>query len=831
MKNNYLKEIAPYVAIIVIFILITLIYFHPLLSGKKLNQGDIKNFKGMSKEIVDYREKTGEQTLWTNSMFGGMPAYQISVKYKSNLFKYIDDFFWLGLPRPANYVFLYFIGFFILMLVLRINPWLSLAGAIAFAFSSYFFIILEAGHNTKAHAIGYMAPVIAGIILTYRGKYILGGILTALFLALEIQANHPQITYYLAMVVVILGLFELYHSINEKRLTHFLKATGVLFLALFLAATTHFAYLWNTYEHGKKTIRGKSELTFNKDNKTSGLDKDYATQWSYGIGETFSLMIPNIKGGATEALASNQDALEKVDNRFRKAIAGQNHYWGNQPFTSGPVYAGAIVVFLFVLGLFIVKGRLKWILFTAVLLSILLSWGKNFMPLTDLFLDYLPGYNKFRAVSMILVIAELCIPVLAILALNEILKKPAVLKENRNKFYIAFGLTGGLSLIFYLFPDAFFNFLSRQEIVQFNEYRKSAGPAQVNDFIENLEAARIAIFKSDAIRSFFYIAISAVLLWVYSMKKIKKEFVIPIFILLILTDMAFIVHRYINSDDYVRKTRMEVPYQPGRADKEILKDPALSYRVLNISLSTFNDASTSYFHKSIGGYHGAKLRRYQELIDYGIQPEMAAFIQRINDNPDPDNVDKALRSSSVLNMLNTKYIIIDPSQRPLLNNYAMGNAWFVKDYVIVENADEEILGIESFDPENTAIINKEFTEYLKGYANGVDSNAQIKLVSYKPNELIYEFTSDKDQLVVFSEVFYRDGWKAFVDEKPTPHFRANYVLRAMVVPKGQHTIRFAFESEMYRTGEAVSLVASIILILLILGGVFFEIRKRRLLNK
>ncbi len=824
MKKTSFRDYIPYVAAILIFVLITLIYFNPLLQGKKLKQEDIMRFKGMSKEIVDYREKTGEEPLWTNSMFGGMPAFQISVRHETNLFRYIDKVLMLGLPRPAGYVFLYLLGFFILMLVLRVNPWLAIAGAIAFAFSSYFFIVIEAGHNSKAHAIGYMAPVLAGIILTYRRKYILGGILTAFFLALEIRSNHPQITYYLLMVVIILGIFEFYHSIREKQLIHFFKATGILLLAAVFAGLTHFSYLWITYEHGKKTIRGKSELTINQENQTSGLDKDYATAWSYGVSETFSLMIPNTKGGATDALANNKKALDKVDRQFRKAVAGQNQYWGDQPFTSGPVYVGAIVIFLFVLGLLIIKKRFKWILLVAVILSILLSWGKNFMPFTDFFLDYIPGYNKFRAVSMTLVIAELCIPILAFLALNEIIKNPDIIKEKRKQFYIAFGITGGLSLIFYLFPNLFFDFLSQQEVSQFNEYKRTANAAQINKFIDNLESARIAIFKSDAIRSFLYILIAAAVLWLYSINKIGKRILIPAFIFLILVDMATITYRYLNSDNFVRKSRMTTPYQASIADQEIIKDPDLDFRVLNLTVSTFNDASTSYFHKSVGGYHGAKLRRYQEFIDYGIQPEISELTQVLKTDPNYGKINNVLKNSHILNMLNTKYIIIDPAQPPFLNKYALGNAWFVNNYKIVDNADQEIMALQSFKPDQTAIIDNDYSKYIGNYTKGMDSLARIRLTNYKPNELTYKFISSKDQLTVFSEIYYKDGWNAYVDGKLSPHFRVNYVLRAMIIPAGEHNIVFKFEPQIYYTGRKVSLFSSIFLIILILAGTYYVIR-------
>ncbi len=826
MSKFSFKQATPYIAALLIFILITLIYFNPLIQGKKLRQDDIMRHKGMSKEIVDYREKTGEEALWTNSMFGGMPAYQISVKYKANLFTYIDDVLMLGLPRPAGYVFLYFLGFFILLLVLRVNPWLSIAGAIAFAFSSYFFIILEAGHNSKAHAIGYMAPVLAGIILAYRGKYLWGAILTGLFLALEIQAGHPQITYYLLIVVVILGIFQLIDAVKQKALPHFLKATAFLLLTAILAVLTHTTNLWGTYEYGKHTIRGKSELTADQENKTSGLDKDYATDWSYGIQETLSLMIPNAKGGATDVLANNEKAMENVNPQYRQAFQRANQYWGNQPFTSGPVYVGAIIVFLFVLGLFVVKGRLKWVLFIATVLSILLSWGKNFMPLTDFFLDYVPGYNKFRAVSMTLVIAELTIPILAILALDKILRKPEILRQNKNALYISFGLTAGISLLLYLFPTVFLDFFSRAEADQFAQFRGQGNAAQINAYIDELESARMSIFKADAIRSFLFILVAAALIWFYSFNKLNKNLLIGLIAILFLIDLAVVANRYLDSNDFVRKSKMEKPYQASIADQEIIKDTDPNFRVFNLAVSSFNDASTSYFHKSIGGYHGAKLRRYQELITYAIIPERQKLMEAFQRESPMLAVDATLPKLSVLNMLNTKYFILDPAQPPLQNRYALGNAWFVNSIRMVENADEEISAVQNFKPSHTAIVDQRFSKEMAGVnLNDSTQYGSIRLTNYKPNKLTYQSKAKEDAFAVFSEIYYPEGWNAYIDGEKVPHVRVNYVLRGLPVPAGEHQIVFAFEPAVYRSGEAISLIASIILILLIAGGLYFEYRK------
>jgi len=613
----------------------------------------------------------------------------------------------------------------------------------------------------------------------------------------------------LLLIVLILGIAELVKTIQEKSYMPFLKSIGVLIIASIIALSTSTANFWATYEYGNVTMRGKSELTSDKENKTSGLDKDYATAWSYGKAESFSLMIPNMKGGGTGHIGQNKKALEKVDAQYKQTIAGQNHYWGDQPFTSGPVYAGAIAVFLFVLGLFLVRGRYKWFLLAATIVSIVFAWGKNNMWLTNFLLDYLPAYNKFRAVSMILIIAELTIPLLAILALKEIYERPEILKEKRKQFFIALGLTGGLSLLFYLTPSSFFSFLSGQEVTYFDAQRinQPEYAGQIDMVIANIEIARISIFKADAIRSFLFIIMGAALLWLYSIRKLGKQVFVIGIIVLFLIDMWAVDKRYLNNENFASKKQVQNPFQLTPADQTILQDKDPHFRVLNLSVSTFNDASTSYYHKSVGGYHGAKLKRYQELIDFHISK---------------NNI-------KVLNMLNTKYIIQpDQNKQPMarLNYQALGNAWFVENHKIVENADEEIMALNDFDPATTVIIDKRFQEYLANYQNGKDSLANIIFTNYKPNYLAYEYKTTKDQLTVFSEIYYKHGWNAYVDGKLIPHFRANYVLRAMVVPAGQHKLEFKFEPKVYYVGESISLAGSIILILLVVGVGFIEIKKR-----
>ncbi len=822
MKNIEFKKLLPYLAAVVIFLVITMVYFSPLLEGKKILQSDIVNFTGMSKEIVDFRAKTGQEPLWTNSMFGGMPAYQISANYTSNLVGYLDKVLTLGLPHPANLVFLYFLGFFILLLVMGVDPWLSIAGAAAFAFSSYFFIIIDAGHNSKAHAIAYMAPVIAGIILTMRRKYLWGGLMTAVFLSLEVKANHPQITYYLAMIALLLGLFKLIHAIRFKELTPFLKAVGILLVALVFAVLTNLTSLWATWEYGKYTIRGKSELTSDKGNRTSGLDKDYATQWSYGVGETMTLLIPDFYGGSSsvkisknskivEAMKANGVPDETISQFTSQPLPFL--YWGAQPFTSGPVYVGAIIMFLFVLGLIIVKGPIKWWLLAATILSLLLAWGHNFMWLTDLFLNYLPGYNKFRAVSMILVMAEFTIPLLGILAMKEICEKKQDQKTLFRGLQISFIIVAGVALVFSLIPGLFLDFVGSSDKYTQQQY-------QFPDWLmQAIRDERLRILRMDAIRSFVFILLTGGLIWAVLFNKLKKEYAYVALTVLILADMFTIDKRYLNNDSFTSKSRVENPFEPSAADNQILQDKDPDFRVLNLTSNTFNDAGTSYYHKSIGGYHGAKLRRYQELIDHGIQKDIRTFA-------------KSMRTDSipVLNMLNTRYFILpDNNKQPMAfpNPGALGNAWFVGNVQMVDNADAEIRALDSFNPQAVAIVDKSFAENLKSFAPAKDSADFIRLDDYAANALSYNYRTKNNGLAVFSEIYYPKGWNAYVDGQITPHFRANYVLRAMVLPAGEHKLQFRFEPGVYAVGEKISLISSIILIALVIILAVIEIVKAR----
>lgn len=793
---------------IVVFALITLVYFSPVMQGKRLKQHDIEMYKGMSQEIVDYKAQTGEQSLWTNSMFGGMPAWNIGVPQSSNMMTYVGRVLSVGFPHPIGAVFISMLGFFILLLVLGCKIWISFIGALAYGFTSYLFIVIGAGHNSKAVAMAYMAPVIAGILLTYKGKYLWGTVLTAIALALEIRAGHLQITYYLLLIVICIVIGEFVEAVREKKYMHFLKASGILAAVAIIAILTCTTTLYANYEFGKETMRGKPVLSKGVDNQTKGLDKDYITQWSYGIGETWSLMIPNAKGGASAYIGNDNPALEKCDPRFRSTIAQQNSYWGDQPITSGPVYVGAIVCFLFVLGLFVVKGKYKWVLLAATLLSVLLSWGKNFMGFTDFFIDYFPGYNKFRAVSMTLVIAEVCMPLLAFLALAEIFKNPDVIKQNKQYLYISLGITGGLCLLFYALPQTFFNFLSVDEAMQFKQLQAGQDGAIYTTFANELEKVRVAIFRADAIRSFLYIYIAGIVILLTVSGKMNKKYMFPILALLVLVDMYTIDRRYLNNNNFIDKRKADKPFVMSEVDKQILQDKDLDYRVINLTVSTFNDASTSYFHKSVGGYHGAKLRRYQDIINQYLSK-------------------RDLNYWKVLNMLNTKYIIYPKDNQKIASkNYeAFGNAWIASDIKWVGTPNEEIDAIADTDVHNVAIVNEEFRNVV-GDFHASPSEGTIQLVDYKPNQLKYSFDSSKDELVVFSEIWTSKGWTMWIDGVENPLFRADYILRSAIIPAGQHEIVMRYEPRIWRVGNTIQLITSLLILIGFAVACYYTFKKR-----
>ena len=826
MKNTFFqknKNILSIIAAIIAFAAITLVYFSPVLQGKLVKQHDIEMHKGMAQEIDNYRNATGEQTLWTNAPFGGMPAWNISVQQKGNLTAPFYKALRIGLPQSLSSVFISMLGFFVLLLVLDCGFWISFIGAIAYGFTSYLFIVIGAGHNAKAMAMAYMAPVIAGVLLTYKGKYLWGCILTAFALAFEIRTGHIQITYYLLLIIVILIIAELISDLKNKQLGHFLKASLGLVVAAILGILTCSTTLYGNYEFGKETTRGKPVLTRNEANQTKGLDRDYITQWSYGKGETWSLLIPNAKGGASAYIGRQNPALEKADRQFKDSIAQSNAYWGDQPGTSGPVYVGAIVVFLFVLGALTVKGKLKWALLTATLLSILLSWGKNFMGFTNFFLDYIPGYDKFRAVSMTLVIAEVCMPLLGFLGLAEIAKSPESFKQNIKKLYIAFGITAGICLLFYLAPKVFFNFLSQGEAEQFAAMMKGKDGALYASFAAQLEDVRVAIFRKDTLRSLLFIILAAIPIFLYGKGKLKGYIAFPILAVLVIVDMFPIDKRYLNNDKFVSKQKYDKPFTASAADQYILEDNTLDFRVADITKDMFNDASTCYFHKSLGGYCGAKLRRYQDVITQYLNGEL----NQLRGAQSAPALLQTLAQQKVLNMMNTKYVIYNPNAQPFENPFAMGNAWAVNNIRWVDTPNEEIDAISDTDLEHTAIINKEFEQQVGSYQLTDSIRGQITLTDYLPNKLSYNFKASEDQLVVFSEIWTERGWKMYVDGQEQPLLRANYLLRAALIPSGEHEIVMEYAPKAYSTGNAVSLASSLIMILGLIVALIFTFKPKK----
>lgn len=812
----------PIVIAIAIFAVISWVYFYPVMQGKRVKQHDMEMHKGMAQELTQYRESTGETALWTNSAFSGMPAWNISAPQKTNLFQYVHKVLSIGLPSPLGSVFISMLGFFILLLVLDVGVWVSALGAIAYGFTSYLYIIIGAGHNAKAVAMAYMAPVIAGVLLTYKGKYLWGLVLTAIAASLELYANHLQITYYLILILVVIVIAEFISDIRQKKLLHFVKASLMLVLVAVISVLTFSTKLYANYEFGKETTRGKPVLTSNESNQTKGLDRDYITQWSYGKGETWSLMIPNAKGGASAYIGKQNPVLEKADRQFKDSIAQSNAYWGDQPGTSGPVYVGAIVVFLFVLGALTVKGKLKWALLIATVLSILLSWGKNFMGFTNFFLDYIPGYDKFRAVSMTLVIAEVTMPLLGFLGLAEMVKSPENAKKNMTKFFIALGATAGFCLLFYLMPKTFFNFLSQEEAKQFASMSAGKDGAIYAQFASQLEDVRVAIFRKDALRSLIFIILAAVPLFLYVKGKLKAVPTFAVLAALILVDMFPIDKRYLNNDNFIDKAKFDKPFVASPANQYILNDKALSYRVADITKDMFNDASTCYFHKSIGGYSGAKLRRYQDVITQYLAPGL----NQLRSAKTAEDMMRQLSQQEVLNMLNTKYVIFNPQSQPFENPFAFGNAWMVNDVQIANTPNDEFNALATSDLHRTAIIGKEFEQEVASYRPQAEDGS-ITLTDYKPNQLTYNFSANEDKLVVFSEIWTSKGWTMQIDGQESPLLRANYLLRAAMVPAGQHEIVMRYEPKIWKVGGVVSLVSSLAIILFAIATIVLSLVKKK----
>jgi hypothetical protein len=815
--KNKLKSYLPHLIAVIIFTIVSFAYFYPVLEGRVLKANDSTVSNISSKEIQDFRVKYGREPLWTNSMFSGMPAYLISTLYPGNLIKPVDTLL-RQYRMPVSVLFLSMLGFYILLLIFGVTPWLAIIGALAYGLSSFFFQILGAGHNTQAIALAYMAPMIGGIYYAYRYNALKGALFTAFILALEIQANHPQITYYALLCLLVFGIVEFIYSIKNKTITKFLKTSALLIVPFVIAIGINFASLYSTYEYGKYSIRGKSDLTVNNQSNSAGLDKDYITFWSYGVSETFNLLIPNFKGGSSKPFDRNSETVKVLTRNNLQSAADQvQKYWGTQPGTEGPHYMGAIVIFLFVLGLIIIKGPEKWWLLTATILSIMLAWGKNFMPFSNLFIDYFPGYNKFRAVTMILVIAEFCIPLLGILALRDIFNGNITKKTIIRSLQIAAGITVGFLLLVLIIPGIAGSFLNPQE-AGYPDWLRTAMIADRKDLL-----------KSDTFRSLVFILLSVGVILGFIFEKIRKEYAILILGVLIVFDLWSVDKRYLNADKFVKRSEMQKSFIPSAADAFILKDPSY-YRVLNLAASTFSDNSpTSYFHKSIGGYHGAKMERYQELIDSSIIRDLMLYNTVIGTAKSLEDLQPALQelySNNALNMLNTKYFIISGQMAPEINKNALGNAWFVEKPVMVDNANMEISAINRINPAKEAAIDVAFKDQIIKSSFPVLENEKIELVSYQPDELIYKYSTKEEKLVVFSEIYYPAGWKSYIDGKESKYFRANYVLRGMVVPAGDHEIKFAFKPSSYIVGNKISLASSIVLMLLLAGYVLMQFKNK-----
>lgn len=825
------KKWLPDVLAVVLFALISFAYFFPAdIEGKILYRHDSAASKGLGREMAEYKAQTGEVTRWMNSVFSGMPTYQSAPEYTST--KGVQgalSVYHLFLPENVWYVFAYLLGFYILLRAFDFRQSLAVLGSIIWAFSTYFLIIIAAGHIWKVMALAYLPPMIAGVVLSYRGKYLWGFIVTAIFSAFEVNANHVQMTYYFLFVILFMIIAYLVDAIRKKELACFGKATAVCAAGAVIGICLNLSNLYHTWEYSKETMRGKSELV-KKDvaNQTStGLDRDYITQWSYGIDETWTLLVPNTKGGASVPLVESETAMKHADPNFAPIYQQLGQYWGEQPGTQGPVYVGAFVLMLFILGLFIVKGPMKWALLAATVLSVLLAWGKNFMPFTNFFIDYVPMYAKFRTVASILVIAEFTIPLLAMLALKKIVDEPEILTKRIKTVYLSFGLTGGIAILFALFPTLFFS-----DFISSNEMKALMTLPQeyVNPVIDNLRDMREAVFTADCWRSALVVVIGTLCLLLFKARKLKANYMVGAIIVLCLIDLWQVNKRYLNNDMFVPKSEREAPIQETETDRIILQDKTDlgNYRVLNLASNTFNENETSYFHNSIGGYHAAKLRRYQDMIDMYIAPEMGSLMQAVAQAGGDMSKVNGDSIFPVLNMLNARYFILplqDGQTVPVQNPYVYGPAWYVDNLTYVDNANAEIERVGKMDIRHEAVADKRFEAQLKT-AVKQDSTSVVKLTSYMSDRLTYDVNSSKGGVIVFSEVYY-PGWTATVDGQPVELGRVNYLLRAVNVAPGKHKIELAFHPKSVTTTETIAYVAYAVLLLAILLLAYIEYRKKR----
>lgn len=823
---NTLKKCLPDVIVVALFAVLAFAYFYPAdIEGRILYRHDSAAGKGMGQEISEYRQQTGETSRWTNSLFGGMPTYQIAPAYNSGkVLDQVANAYHLWLPDYVWYLFAYLLGFYILLRAFDFRQYLAALGAIVWAFSTYFLIIIAAGHYWKVMALAYLPPMIAGMVLAYKGKYLWAFVVTAIFAALEVQANHVQMTYYFLFPIAFIVIAYLVDAIRDKRLAHFAKATATCAAAALVGVSLNLSNLYHTWEYSKESMRGKSELVKkNSGNQTnSGLDRDYITQWSYGVDETLTLLIPNAKGGASVPMVMSETAMEHADNNYLPLYQQIGQYWGEQPGTSGPVYVGAFVMFLFVLGLFIVKGPLKWALLAATILSVLLSWGRNFMPFTDFFIDYVPMYAKFRTVASILVIAEFTIPLLAMLALKQIAERRELLTEKIKFVYVSLALTAGPCLQFLFFPGMF-DYVSSSEMHALSQF-----PAdQLQPLLHNLTEMREAVFTADCRRSLFIIIIGVFVLLLFKAGKLKTAPMAAILFVLCLGDLWIVNKRYLNDDMFVDKTQRDQPMPKSAAVDQILHDTSLDYRVLNLATNTFNENETSYYLKSIGGYHPAKLRRYQELIDAYISPEMQRLYPAIAESQGDMTQVKGDSIFPVLNMLNTKYFILplEGGQTvPVQNPYAYGNAWIIDKVTYVDNANAELARVGKIDLRHEAVADKRFKAVL-GDSKKQDGESIVKLTSYAPNRLTYDVSTTKGGVIVFAENYY-PGWTALVDGKEVEIGRVNYVLRAISVTAGRHKVELSFFPKTVNTTEYIAYAAYVVILLAILLLVFLYFRKK-----
>ena len=824
-----IKTYWPDVLVVVLFAVISFAYFFPAdLDGRILYRHDASAGRGAGQEVSEYHERTGKVSRWTNATFSGMPTYQTAPSYQSTgVLNQVMKAYHLWLPENVWYVFAYLLGFYILLRAFDFRWHLAALGAIVWAFSSYFFIIIAAGHIWKVMALAYLPPLIAGLVWAYRGKLLRGFCVTALFSAFEIDANHVQMTYYYLFVIAAMVIAYGVDAVRRGQWKGFLRATGVCAAGALIGVLLNLSNLYHTWQYAQESMRGKSELVKkNVTNQTSsGLDRDYITQWSYGIDETWTLLVPNAKGGASVPLAANAKAMEKADPNFMQIYQQMGQYWGDQPGTSGPVYVGAFVLMLFVLGLFIVKGPMKWALLGATVLSILLSWGHNFMPFTDFFLDYVPMYSKFRTVASILVIAEFTIPLLAMLALKRLVDESDLMGKQMRWVYVSFGLTGGIALLFALMPTVFFSdFISAAEL----EALKGIPADYLAPLESNLRSIREGIFVADCWRSFWIIAIGMALLLLYRYRKLKAEYMVGAMVLLCLIDMWQVNKRYLNDGMFVEKSVREQAQPMTETDRLILRDKDLDYRVLNLASNTFNENETSYYHKSIGGYHAAKLRRYQDLIDNYIAPEMQQLMSALAKAGGDMTKVKGDSIFPVLNMLNAKYFIVplqDNKTVPIQNPYVLGNAWFVDKLNYVNNANQEFEALGKLNLRHEAVADARFKTVL-GEATPQDSTSVVKLTAYAPNQLTYEVKSATGGVMVFSEIYYPE-WTATVDGKPVEIGRADYVLRALKMDKGQHQVVLTFDPKSVKQTETVAYAAYVVLLLVVLFGLYAEWKRKQ----